>query len=408
MAGTGRDAVDQTYKVPSFATSMKFLERMATNSKKHAEAEARAERARAAAAEEDSGDEEEERRCEAVIQGLQQMADKMQQAVNLEGMREVEAVLAPLPPPQLSDQDDVDLDAGYLDALTAARSALGLDDVLPELTASREDRLELFAVGLRSGYVCTTALQRGAAPAPLVQALLSTMTQSPDTQTAGAAFVTLMALMGDDAAASLSAAAALLSAFDETDWERKLPQLADRLAEMGPSHQSRYHKLLCNLPTAAPRGLALQQFAGAVLLERLLPASNKLAPAKSAINRRDATRLDPVAVIEAQPWFSNGKRMVEGATSGAAVVPHGGYSMGTLELLLNICHLLLWPHTLAHVAGEASCVSPPFLRRWHEFLAAVQKHIKSPQMEDQNVKTLATLFDMEYKNVCDGLEPMAL
>lgn len=44
---------------------------------------------------------EEERRCEAVIQGLQQMADKMQQAVNLEGMREVEAVLAPLPPPQV-------------------------------------------------------------------------------------------------------------------------------------------------------------------------------------------------------------------------------------------------------------------------------------------------------------------
>ncbi len=36
---------------------MKFLERMAANSKKHAEAEARAERARAAAAEEDSGDE---------------------------------------------------------------------------------------------------------------------------------------------------------------------------------------------------------------------------------------------------------------------------------------------------------------------------------------------------------------
>lgn len=43
--------------------------------------------------------------------------------------------------PQLSEQADVDLDAGYLDALTAARCALGLDDVLPELAASREDRL---------------------------------------------------------------------------------------------------------------------------------------------------------------------------------------------------------------------------------------------------------------------------
>lgn len=36
---------------------------------------------------------------------------------------------------------------------------------------------ELFASGLRSGYVRTTALQCGTAPAPLVQALLSTMTQ---------------------------------------------------------------------------------------------------------------------------------------------------------------------------------------------------------------------------------------
>ena len=36
---------------------------------------------------------------------------------------------------------------------------------------------ELFASGLRSGYVRTTTLQRGTAPAPLVQALLSTMTQ---------------------------------------------------------------------------------------------------------------------------------------------------------------------------------------------------------------------------------------
>ncbi|PRW60750.1 FAM178A-like isoform X2 [Chlorella sorokiniana] len=561
MAGTSRN-VDQTYKVPAFPQSMKFLEKALANKKKYEEAQARAERARAAAEEEDSGDEEEERRHEALVQGLQQAAEQMQLAVNLEGLREVEAVLAPLPPPQLSEQDDVDLDASYLGALTAARSALGLDDVLPELAASREDRLELFASGLRSGYVRATALQHGAAPAPLVQALLSTMTQSPDTETAGAAFVTLMALMGDEEAAKLGgsgaaanallavdshfglpapaagqalpacklgcfptdgqlmealradgyspqpggaggrqqtaqqrqqlgaapaadgqqqgeegegqqgppqmqriqtvklilrtaaavcrycakhpaaaagalsreglsdlllaavhlgldpaanqlreeiteATAALLGAFDEVDWERKLPQLADRLAEMGPSHHSRY-RLLCNLPTAAPRGLALQQFAGAVLLERLLPDGHKLAPSKSAINRRAATALDPAAVIAAQPWFSNGKGLVAGATSGVAVVPAGGYSIGTVELLLRLCHLLLWPHVLAYVAGEASAVSPPVLQRWHDFLGAVQKNVRSMQPEDQNVKMLATVYDVEYKNVAEGLEPMAV
>ena len=44
----------------------------------------------------------------------------------------------------------------------------------PRLPCNKQ---ELFASGLRSGYVRTTALQRGTAPAPLVQALLSTMTQ---------------------------------------------------------------------------------------------------------------------------------------------------------------------------------------------------------------------------------------
>lgn len=89
-------------------------------------------------------------------------------------------------------------------------------------------------------------------------------------------------------------------------------------------------QMLRSLPTAAPRGLALQQFAGVVLLERLLPSSHKLAPPKSAINRRYVAGLDPAAVIAAQPWFGNGKGLVAGGTSGAAAVPAGGYSMGEL------------------------------------------------------------------------------
>jgi len=31
----------------------------------------------------------------------------------------------------------------------------------------------------------------------------------------------------------------LLGALDEGDWQRKLPQLAERLADMGPSHHAR-------------------------------------------------------------------------------------------------------------------------------------------------------------------------
>lgn len=160
---------------------------------------------------------------------------------------------------------------------------------------------------------------------------------------------------------------ALLGAFDEPDWQRKLPQLAERLVEMGPSHNARfkarrgwavcvgallagwvaaccvaavlrYHppplttalgapmQLLRKLPAAHPRGLALQQFAGALLLERLLPPSHR-AP-RSAVNRREAAVLDPAAVLAAQPWFGDGKGLVAGATSGGAGAGRGGYQIG--------------------------------------------------------------------------------
>lgn len=129
---------------------------------------------------------------------------------------------------------DIDLEGEYLEAMAGARAALGLDDLLPELAASKEDRLvssgqtgsggwaemrarlpcrrrprrlaagevckrrsrssgqlcpptylpcpllpqELFCASLRSGYVRTVALKRGSAGQPLVPALLTVMTQA--------------------------------------------------------------------------------------------------------------------------------------------------------------------------------------------------------------------------------------
>lgn len=165
------------------------------------------------------------------------------------------------------------------------------------------------------------------------------------------------------------AVAELLDALDDSDWQRRLPQLAERLADMGPSHAARlkarppaarghmhreggtlgcvgrtprhcpgrqqrqlvhqllhpqwhaagatpqplpslhphplHPQLLRKLPVQRARGLALQQFAGALLLERLLPSGHKLA-GKSAVNRRDPSALDPAAVIAAQPWWVAG------------------------------------------------------------------------------------------------------
>lgn len=58
---------------------------------------------------------------------------------------------------------------------------------------------------------------------------------------------------------------ALLGAFDDSDWQRKLPQLADRLAEMGPSHSARLK--VCSFtfcPRAAPAHLMWQLSSAAV------------------------------------------------------------------------------------------------------------------------------------------------
>ncbi|KAL4444594.1 hypothetical protein ABPG77_002411 [Micractinium sp. CCAP 211/92] len=198
-----------------------------------------------------------------------------------------------------------------------------------------------------------------------------------------------------------AAVAELLDALDASDWQRKLPQLAERLADMGPSHTARL-KLLRKLPTQRARGLALQQFGAALLLERLLPAGHKLA-GKSAINRRDPAALNPAAVIAAQPWFNDPKALVAGAASGEAQAPRGGYSIETVGLILKACHLLMWPHMLSYAAGEPSCASESFQAAWHGFLLGIQKHIRSLQPEDQTVKTLASYLDLEYQAAAEGL-----
>ena len=60
-------------------------------------------------------------------------------------------------------------------------------------------------------------VHRAAPVSPRCHPSLPTLLQSPDIETAGAAFVTLMALMGDDAAASLSGAGAAANALLAVD-----------------------------------------------------------------------------------------------------------------------------------------------------------------------------------------------
>ena len=62
--------------------------------------------------------------------------------------------------------------------------------------------------------------------------------------------------------------------------------------------------------------------------------------------------------------FGNPKGLVAGATSGGhGAVPKGGYHISQLELLLKVCHLLLWPHMQRY--GEGGCAGwRPCLIAW--------------------------------------------
>ncbi|KAL4427733.1 hypothetical protein ABPG75_001831 [Micractinium tetrahymenae] len=551
--------------VPDFNDYIRTIKSIATKSHLRKQAAAARAEQRAALQQEAREQEEEEEENKEATERLQAMAQQMSMRGALQEAAVTEQALWPLPPREA--EPDIDLDLDYLQQLSAAAQELGLG---PDLDASLQQ--DAFRCALRSGFVRAAALQRGEAGRALVEALFATMSTSPDAETAGAAFVALMALLGDGAAPSpasqagsgpmdadialagltldahyglpaalgtasmaqqaqqgaqpcrlaciptdaqllqalrengyhpggppaghpatggggrhqrqqqhaagpagggqaqgqqeqeqglvlrlqaaklilhtaaavcrycrrhpAAAAAALsregvselllaalqleldpaasqlqeqldaalvelLGALDEPDWQRKLPQLAGRLADMGPSHTARL-KLLRKLPAQRPRGLALQQFGAALLLEHLLPAGHRLA-GKSAVNRRDPAALNPAAVISAQPWFKDPKALVAGATSGEGPVPRGGYSIETVGLILKTCHLLLWPHMLSYAAGEASCASESFQAAWHGFLLATQKHIRSLTPEDQTVKTLASYLDLEYQAAAEGM-----
>jgi hypothetical protein len=167
-------------------------------------------------------------------------------------------------------------------------------------------------------------------------------------------------------------------------------------------------QLLKKMHTGHPRGRALQQHTAALLLERLLPGAK--GGARSAVGRRGAA-LDAATVVAAQPWFQDAKALVGGATSGGQQLPRGGYYIGaslraflragagvalchvsptgwrtalcnlgcalltamrqgscrcaspclhagTVEQLLKVCHLLLWPHMLKSAAGAPRAAPP--------------------------------------------------
>lgn len=125
-------------------------------------------------------------------------------------------------------------------------------------------------------------------------------------------------------------------------------------------------QLLRKLPTAHPRGLALQQLGAAVLLERLLPAGSSSkkgrAGGRSAIDRRNAAALDPAAVVAAQPWFSDARGLVNGATSGGQAAPRGGYHIGGYGRGAPAGGRLLWLHDVYPTSAAGSWAPVLLLR----------------------------------------------
>lgn len=203
-----------------------------------------------------------------------------------------------------------------------------------------------------------------------------------------------------------AAAAALLGAMDEDDWERELPRMAERLSQLGPSPRARL-RLICQLDAAPARRRAceLQRFAGCLLVEKVIPGKG---PKVSAVSTQGGVP-DPATVLSAQPWFESPKALVMGASTAAAVAKSKGtYTISDVEVLLRVCNMLLWPSALrafsegrgmGTLGGDAwvpAIPSEEFVTAWTAFLGGVYGNIKKLQPEDQAVKAYASRLQMTY------------
>lgn len=232
----------------------------------------------------------------------------------------------------------------------------------------------------------------------------------------------------DDSDAAIRA---VLNVFEDSNWNIKLQQLANKLVLVGPGNWCRL-RLLRSIPVKNhARAFALQQFTGCVLLDKIIPPKGGgTGGTKSLTGRGGAADLDPMKVISSQPWFSNPKKLVEMATSGGSgAPPRDGYLIEEVELLLRICHGLLWPY----VVKKYSPLPPPpppssgntnnekegdgvkedlltgeFMTAWDTFLGVVLRNIKAMQVEDQAVKAFASWCQLEYKERSQGGDYMII
>lgn len=201
----------------------------------------------------------------------------------------------------------------------------------------------------------------------------------------------------------------LLSALPQDSWSRCLPDLAERVVKLGPSTKA-HLRVIKSLPVAHPRGFSLQQAAAALLLSRTIPGSKS-----ESLSITAGVEVHPMEIFRSQPWFKDPKGLVAGATSGGqGKVPKGGYFIGEVEILLNTCDAMLWPHALPAAMGDGrdhgngedamevdrEPLDDEFVKEWTDFLCTVAKSIKNLQPEDQYVRGLATQLDLEYKAVC--------
>jgi len=234
----------------------------------------------------------------------------------------------------------------------------------------------------------------------------------------------------DDSDAAIRA---VLNVFEDSDWNMKLQHLANKLALVGPGNWSRL-RLLRSIPVKNhARAFALQQFTGCVLLDKIIPPKGGgTGGTKSLTGRGGVADLDPMKVISSsQPWFSDPKKLVEMATSGGSgAPPRDGYLIEEVELLLRICHVLLWPHVvkkycpLAPPSSSSSfgdecnnkkkgddgvkegLLTEEFMSAWDGFLGVILRNIKAMQVEDQAVKAFANWCQLEYKERSQGADFM--
>ena len=217
----------------------------------------------------------------------------------------------------------------------------------------------------------------------------------------------------------------LVSIFKNQIWEKHvLPSMARFIANLGCSVAPCLLIMREILPRncrneQTKRMYELHQFAGCYALIRMSTSKKN----KSTFSREE---LHPSLVIKRQPWFAEPKYLLDNEISSEVLCVSKDFPLVLhAEMILQICHRMLWPLALAipQSSKNENCskkvdinldrkmeirssetwmkatFESTFKDSWYAFLRLLCRNIKVGHTELRGIKLLANRYECLYKEI---------